>query len=70
MVQMPRETRLNAQPGWAEIPVNDPVEALRFCRKLARLLGDTAPLEATRPTAAPQPVISIVTPVFDERENL
>lgn len=52
-----------------EIPTHDPQAALRFCRALAQLVeGDN--LSTRPPTAVPHPVLSIVTPVFDERENL
>ena len=53
----------------AEIPTHDPEAALRFCRALAHLVegGD---LPALPPIAVPHPVISIVAPIFDERENL
>ena len=45
---------------------HDPEAALRFCRALAQLVdGGALP-----PTPAPHPVISIVAPIFDERENL
>jgi polyisoprenyl-phosphate glycosyltransferase len=53
----------------AEIPIHDPEAALRFCRALAQLLEGGNP-PALPPMAVPQPVISIVTPVCDERENL
>ena len=52
-----------------EIPTHDPEAALRFCRALARLL-DSINLSSGPPHATPQPVISIVTPVFDERDNV
>ncbi|MBI5564941.1 MAG: glycosyltransferase family 2 protein [Chloroflexi bacterium] len=52
-----------------EIPTHDAEAALRFCRALAQLL-DGGSLPALTPVAVPQPVISIVTPVFDERENV
>ena len=53
----------------AEIPTHDPEAALRFCRALAQLLESGNRL-ALPLTPVPHPVISIVTPVFDERENL
>ena len=51
----------------AEIPTRDPEAALRFCRALAQLV-DGGTLPALPPT--PRPIISIVTPVFDEHENV
>ena len=53
----------------AEIPTHDPEAALRFCRALAHLVEGSG-LPALPPIAAPHPVISIVAPIFDERENL
>ena len=53
----------------SEIPTHDAEAALRFCRALAQLM-DSSHQPALAPMAVPQPVISIVTPVFDERENV
>jgi dolichol-phosphate mannosyltransferase len=52
-----------------EIPTHDPDAALRFCRALAQLV-EGGNLPALAPVAEPKPVISIVTPVYDEHENL
>ena len=52
-----------------EIPTHDPEMALRFCRALSQLM-EGGQLAVLSPTPAPHPVISIVTPVFDERENV
>ncbi len=52
-----------------DVPIHDPEAALRFCRALAQLMaGDY--LSAQPATIRPRPVISIVTPVFEENENL
>lgn len=53
-------------PVWpGGIPTDDPAAALRFCRALAAALGqDPAP----RPPAPPE--VSVVIPVYNERENL
>ncbi len=53
----------------SEIPTHDAEAALRFCRALAQLM-ESRHQPALAPMAVPQPVISIVTPVFDERENV
>jgi polyisoprenyl-phosphate glycosyltransferase len=53
----------------AEIPTHDPEAALRFCRALAQLV-EGGQLPARPLMAAPQPVVSIVAPVFDERDNV
>lgn len=49
------------------IPINDPQAALAFCRRLAGVLA-----EHSSNGAAPQPPprLSVVLPVFNERENL
>ncbi len=51
------------------IPTNDAQAALAFCRRLAGLLeGDDADLAEAAPE--PRPHLSVVLPVFNERENL
>ena len=52
-----------------EIPMHDPDAALRFCRALAHALD--APSQVPLPPSAMQhPVISVVTPVYEEQDNL
>jgi dolichol-phosphate mannosyltransferase len=57
------ETNWQATPS---IPTEDPAAALRFCQALAQALGQ--PVVTT--AAARRPVISVVAPVYEERENL
>ncbi len=64
-------------------PLEDPVEALKFCRTLAAAMELTSDVEGRRPQPtrlaslmaqvgefAPRPTLSIVIPVFNEAENL
>ncbi len=52
-----------------EIPTHDPDAALQFCRRLAQVLNASPRPEAPA-NEARQPIISIVTPVFEEEGNL
>ncbi len=51
----------------AEIPTDDPLAALQFCRALAQAV--TIPGRAAR-VDRPRPVLSIVIPVYGEEDNL
>ncbi len=63
-------------PASADVPTDDPAAALRFCRQLARLLQDAAVRPADDGFAVDgarerqRPTISVVIPVYNERENL
>src|SRR6266545_1947657 len=61
------------------IPTDDPEAALRFCRRLAGLMDDVVePAPIGKPRGAgrtpeaeqPRPELSVVMPVFKEKENL
>lgn len=52
-----------------KIPVDDPAEALRFCRALAQNLA-IGSLTTAAPPDQPRPVLSVVIPVYNEAENL
>jgi polyisoprenyl-phosphate glycosyltransferase len=61
------------------IPTDDPVAALRFCRRLAGMMDDAlelAPADGPRAgmeildAGSPTPDLSVVMPVFNEQENL
>ncbi|MGB9751762.1 glycosyltransferase family 2 protein [Roseiflexus castenholzii] len=58
----------SASPASA-IPTDDPHAALAFCRRLAGLIADHSVNGAAK-TPQPQPHLSVVMPVFNERENL
>src|SRR4051812_13175339 len=67
--------RASEGPPAISIPIGDPEAALQFCRRLAGLVDATLfmPTDTiARPANSqpPQPEISIVTPVFNEEENL
>ena len=84
--QRPREGGGGGTPqltgAFAVPPVDDPAEALRFCRALAAALQPSATLDelastgprlgfvSAVPAAAPVPMLSIVIPVLNEEENL
>ncbi len=51
------------------IPTDDPQAALAFCRRLAALIADH-PEDDVVHAPQPRPHISVVMPVFNERENL
>lgn len=51
------------------IPTDDPQAALVFCRRLAALIADHIEDSAIH-SPQPRPRISVVMPVFNERENL
>ena len=69
MVSLPVETRWMDQGGGVKIPVEDSVEALRFCRALAQAFAAVNPV-ADPPLARPRPTLSVVIPVYDEEQNL
>jgi dolichol-phosphate mannosyltransferase len=66
--------------GAHAIPISDPVAALQFCQALADAIGSVpkasldlrprAQMPAVSNATNPQPVLSIVIPVFNEAENI
>jgi dolichol-phosphate mannosyltransferase len=66
MVDLPAGTRLVDNQSGAAIPLDDPNEALQFCRTLAQLLSP-APQLMVEPQ---RPGLSIVIPVYEEEQNL
>lgn len=65
------------KPGLSPIPTNDPDEALRFCQALSQLIESNPtgfasgePGRNGNPPLRPQPVLSVVIPVFEEGENI
>lgn len=56
-------------PGQS-IPIDDPQEALRFCRNLARLMEADLKGDLPQPHLPDAPVLSVVLPVFNEQENI
>lgn len=69
MVSLLTDTRSADRRRTAEIPVDDPVEALRFCRALAHTVA-TAPPTTAAPADYLPPALSVVIPVYNEEENL
>jgi len=64
----------NDVPGQqgAQIPVDDPDAALRFCRSVAKVLGsqDAPTLSGETSAGTARPELSVVLPVCNEQENL
>jgi polyisoprenyl-phosphate glycosyltransferase len=68
-------SRFAPSPAGGVVPTDDPAAALRFCRQLAEMLRNETALYgdadgSVAPPAPESPELSVVVPVFNERENL